>query len=223
MVFRADEATQNGLDMAIKHLTPREANSEQREKIRVKLVEIITECGPVIEGYPAWHPFMIESAPQNYSPMTPGGEGSFRLLDHTVYLANGIITCPYSHAVEPLFAAIATIKTKHPSAYITIEKIEDVHLYNDSATSILIRCHWMDDLNDDGTIPCRLALGLMLEREIPNWRVAKFSESWDRMKGQIMGYPHGGRSSLFVNQQTGQTMKTVWNHLVKSGLWGQER
>lgn len=75
----------------------------------------------------------------------------------------------------------------------------------------------------DGTIPSNAAIGLMLESEVPNWRNAVYSESWEDMRGQLMGYPHGARSSLFVNQQTGQKMKSFWNQLIKTGVLGEER
>lgn len=60
----------------------------------------------------------------------------------------------------------------------------------------------------------------MLERDVPPWKETMYSETWETMKGEILGYPYGARSSLFVNQQTGQILKTVWTQLVKAELWG---
>lgn len=221
-MFRAYESIQNGFERACRYLTPDGASPAERALVRVKLEEIISECGPVVEGYPAWHPFLMETDPADFAPYTPQNCPSFRLLDHTVYLTNGIITCPYKHAVEDLFSSISSIHHKHHSAYITIEEINDVPLYNSHAQPILIKCKWCGDLESDGSIPLRTALGLMLEREVPAWRWADYNQSWESMNGQILGYPHGARSSLFVNQQTGQQLKSVWTQLVKSGLWGNK-
>ncbi|MEN4874406.1 hypothetical protein [Kosakonia cowanii] len=222
MAFRAEESAQNGFERACKYLTLHGATLEEREKIRAKIAEIVSECGPVIDGYPAWHPFLMESDPDNFSPGIPDELPSFRGLDHTVYLTNGIITCPYKHAVEKLFSSVNAICYKHDFVQINIEEIEGIKLYHEQAIPILIRCTWSKGLEEDGTIPLRTALGLMLEREIPGWRWAQYNQSWETMKGQILGYPHGARSSLFVNQQTGQQMKSVWNQLTKSGLWGDK-
>lgn len=221
MVFRAEESINNGFEKALKILTPREANSLQLDNIRKRLSDISDKWGPFVEGYPAWHPFLMESDPAHYAPTLPQGDGCFRHLDHSVYLSNAILTCPYSHGVDELFESVSLLK--HRDAIFKIVKINDIILYNESAVPILITCQWKQGLCDDGTVPVSTALGLMLEREIPNWRNATFSESWERMQGQILGYPHGARSSLFVNQQTGQVLKTTWNQLEKAGLWGNER
>lgn len=221
MAFRADEAAKDGFERALNILSPYEAKPGQRERVRAKLTEIVNECGPVVDGYPAWHPFLLETDSTAWSPSTPHGSPSFKNLDHTVYLANGIITCPYPHAVEQLFASIQQLR--HSSAYFYIERINDVVMHAEGAVPILIKCVWKSELNVDGTIPGRTAIGLMLEREIPNWKMADYSEPWEAMKESMLGEPHGARSSLFVDQQTGQMMKTIWNQLIKTGLWGNER
>lgn len=221
MAFRADELIASGFEKALKDLTPREASTSDLEHIRQLISDISAQWGPFITGYPAWHPFLLESDPRNYAYSIPQKDGVFKHLDHTVYLANAIITCPYSHGVEELFESVRCLK--HADVVFDIQKIHDVILYNESAVPILITCRWKNGLNEDGTIPSSAALGLLLEREVPNWRYATYSESWERMQGQILGYPHGARSSLFVNQQTGQVLKTIWTQLEKSGLWGMQR
>lgn len=219
MAFRAEEAAQAGFERAYKTFIPYGAGSSERLKVKNKLQEIVKECGPVVDGYPAWHPFMAEADPAQWSPLTPTSLKSFRGLDHTVYFQNGILTCPYDHAVDNLFKQITALK--HDDALISIERLEGITLYNEQAVPLLIRCEWNREWKEyDGTFNLRIVLGLMLEREIPNWRWSPFSESWDSMSGQIMGEPHGARSSLFVNQVTGQKLKNVWNQIIKSGLLG---
>lgn len=224
-MFRSDESMQNGFERACRYLTPQNADAEARAQVRDKLEKIVSECGPVIDEYPAWHPFLVESDPRDFSVGIPDYCPCFKGLDHTIYFTNGIVTCPYEHAVDKLIDSVEDFnKNQHNReiAQITIEKIEDVVLYNPQATPLLIRCKWLDGLEEDGTICLRVAMGLMLERETPAWRWASFNESWETMKAQILGAPHGARSSLFVNQNTGQQMKSVWNQLVKAGLWGDK-
>lgn len=222
MVFRADESAQRGFEKACSVLITNDIVGNERAFARQKLEQIIDECGSVVDGYPGWHPFLMETDSDSFSPMIPDNCSSYRLLDHSVYLVNGIITCPYSHAVGQLVSNIQAIRNKHDLADITIEEIKGVTFYNSHTTPMLIRCRWKTGLEEDGTIPLRTALGLMLERELPGWRWGRFNQSWESMRGDILGYPHGARSSLFVNQQTGQQLKNVWNQLTKAGLWGDE-
>jgi hypothetical protein len=72
----------------------------------------------------------------------------------------------------------------------------------------------------DGTIPKSIAVPLLLEMEVPNWRTAKVAETWETMRPYILGSPRGARSSLFVNQETGQVLKDVWNTLIDTGMFG---
>lgn len=219
MAFRAEEAAQSGFERAYKYLIPEGSNSSQRLQVRELLQKVVMECGPVVDGYPSWHPFMKESDPFQWSPSTPHNLESFKGLDHTVYFQNGILTCPYSHGIKELFNRVESFE--HEDASIIIKQLQGITLYHESAVPILIKCVWHGDWKEyDGTFNLRTAMGLMLEREIPNWRNAKFNESWEGMTSQIIGEPHGARSSLFVNQVTGQQLKNVWNQIIKSGLFG---
>ncbi|MDH8145973.1 hypothetical protein QIG09_17610 [Klebsiella pneumoniae] len=223
MAFRAEELVKANFDKAYRYLVPEGASREMRVAVRDKLEEIVGECGPVVDGYPAWHPFMFDANKTNWAPMTPKSTPAFSYLDHTIYFQNGILTCPYGHGVEEFIKKVRSLS--HKDAGFTIEKIDDVVLYHEEAVPLLIKCNWYFtyEMEDDGTFPARVAMGLMLENEVPNWRTAVYSESWEEMRGQIMGYPHGARSSLFVNQQTGQKMKNLWGQLIKTGLLGEER
>ncbi|WP_032696835.1 hypothetical protein [Raoultella planticola] len=223
MAFRAEEAAAANFENAYRYLVLQGSNHETRLKVRAKLEEIVEECGPVVDGYPAWHPFLLERDKANWAPTVPKNTPSFKYLDHTVYFRNAILTCPYDHGVDEFIAGIKRLK--HRDAYISIEKIDDIALYHENAVPLLIKCHWhiSDDMEEDGTIPAKAAIGLMLESEVPNWRHAVYCESWEDMRGQLMGYPHGARSSLFVNQQTGQKMKSFWNQLIKTGILGKDR
>ena len=111
------------------------------------------------------------------------------------------------------------------AARIEAERLE-VPLYNINTETIFVKCEWGDSMSgseyvsDDGTISQNIAIPLMLERELSCWRFAECAEHWQSMRGEFLGYPHGKVSSLFVNQETGQAMKTIWNALIKTGMFG---
>lgn len=108
---------------------------------------------------------------------------------------------------------------RHSIAYITAERL-DVQLYNSQATPILVRCTWERELDSDGMVPLAIALPLILEQEVPNWRSAEVAETWETMRPYFLGRPHGSLSSLFVSQETGQAIKKVWNALIHTGMFG---
>lgn len=70
----------------------------------------------------------------------------------------------------------------------------------------------------DGTIPLCVAMPLLLEQETPYWRRSEVAETWETIRHYFLGSPHGSRSSLFVNQVTGQAMKKIWNALTYTGM-----
>jgi len=87
-------------------------------------------------------------------------------LDHTRCLRNAVITCPYYD--KGVFESVKELK-RSPLATISAEPI-DAPLYHPTAKPILITCEWHHDLAPDGTIPASLAVPLLLEIEVPNWR-----------------------------------------------------
>lgn len=222
MAFRSDEAAKDGFERACRYLSPQGASATARQKVRAELESIVSKHGPVVEGYPAWHPFMVESDSSQFSTGVPEKKGSFAGLDHTIYFQNAILTCPYGHAEVGLIKQIKALS--HRDVDFDICKLEGVTLYNENATPLLITCSWnMECMEFDNTFSMKTVLGLLLEREIPNWRNSQYSESWEAMREQVLGYPHGARSSLFVNQTTGQQVKNVWNQIIKSGLFGEPK
>ena len=161
-------------------------------------------------------------------------------------LAHGFISCPYQGAdklieeinnvynnYEKSIAEIKKISDKmissllygvlekeHYAASIKAERLE-IPLYNIKTETIFVKCEWSESLSEDGLIPKNIVIPLMLERELPCWRFAECAEHWQSMRGEMLGHPHGKISSLFVNQETGQAMKTIWNALIKTGMFGE--
>ncbi|CAM4068102.1 hypothetical protein PSWA111526_25855 [Pseudomonas wadenswilerensis] len=218
MAFRADEAARMNLEEVEKYLIPHPRDLDQAERTRSKemLADIVGELGPVVDSYPSWHPLVLHH--NDHQPVTiPGADCGYQGLDHTRYFAHGFVTCPYGDGKEVVDSVNAF--PWHPAATITAE-ILDVTFYNTSATPILVKCEWERPLGEGGTIPLSIAMPLLLEKEVPGWRWADVAETWETMRHYILGSPHGSRSSLFVNQETGQALKKMWEMLINSGMYG---
>lgn len=90
-----------------------------------------------------------------------------------------------------------------------------------NATAVVVRCDWSEvGVTPDGTIPKSVAVPLFLKEELSRWEWMKVAEPWESMRDYILGEPCGSRSSLFVNQETGQTLKTLYQMLIQSGMNG---
>lgn len=221
MAFRADEAAERGYAELEAYLVPRarDADESTRARSREALADIVDRYGPVVETYPTWHP--IVSNHKSRDPIAlPCRECGYHGLDHTRYLANAFITCPYGDG-QDVIDSVADL-TPGPVSHITAEKL-DVQFYNSMATPILVKCKWDEPLDVTGQIPVSLALPLLLEQEIPCWRWSQVAETWESMRPYFLGRPHGSRSSLFVSQETGQTMKKIWNSVIYTGMFGPIR
>ena len=219
MAFRADEAMRAGLASVLDYLTPRAKYLDEagRQESREAILEIAEQLGPVVESYPTWHPLVRNCKEYRDTTTTPGQECGYRGLDHTRYFAHGFVTCPYGDGQEVLDSVRAL--PYHPAARIRAERL-DAKLYNPECTPILVKCDWTDPMNADGTIPLSIAMPLLLEKELPCvWR-AEVGETWESMRSYFLGRPHGSRSSLFVNQETGQSLKKIWEALIYTGMFG---
>jgi hypothetical protein len=218
MAFRADEAARVGYENVEAYLVPRprDANEVQRARSKQALLEILDELGPVVDQYPAWHPLVCNQ--DSRQPITiPGGHCGYKGLDHTSYFAHGFITCPYGDGQDVLDSIAAL--PKHHIATITAERL-DVQLYSPRTKPILVKCEWHESLDTGAMIPLSIALPMILEQELPHWRSSEVGETWETMRPYFLGRPHGSRSSLFVSQETGQTIKKIWESLINTGMFG---
>jgi hypothetical protein len=213
MAFRADESANNGLESVNNYFIPRNIEAEERERSEDKLFDIVEEYGSVIECYPSWHPLVTHHDDQ----CLPSDRCGYKGLDHTRYFANAFITCPYGDGQE----VIESVEALPYSDIVNIKAERlDVQLYRPQATPILVSCVWKKPIDTNGMIPASVAIPLMLQKEVPCWEGASRGETWESMRPYFLGAPHGSRSSLFVNQETGLTMKKVWNLLINTGMFG---
>jgi hypothetical protein len=185
-----------------------------RDRSKKRLEDLILKHGCVVEMYPSWHPILL---PKPGGKMVSSPHQSYPGLDHTFYLQHAFITCPY-HGGEKIVEAVRKMET-HGKVEITAEVL-DFPLYNESATPILVKCNWLKELPKDKLIPSSLAIPMMLEIELPHWQRAEVAETWETMRPHLLGQPCGSRSSLFVDQKTGQALKDMWIQLMESGAYG---
>lgn len=77
-----------------------EVVSEQRRVIEF----LSSKLGPFVQGYPEWHPLNAYGYNEQgrsggcHTQSTP----KFSWMDHTHYMVNGFITCPYDHGLDEL-------------------------------------------------------------------------------------------------------------------------
>jgi hypothetical protein len=218
MAFRADEAARIGYEQVEAYLVPRPRDADETQRARSKeaLWNIVDELGPVVDAYPSWHP-LVSNHDNHHPTTTPSEQCGYKGLDHTRFFTKGFVTCPYGDGQE-VIDSVAQFPYHHVAA-ITAERL-DVQLYNSRATPILVKCKWNKPLDVDGMIPLSIAMPLILEKEIPCWQWAPVAETWETMRPYFLGRPHGSRSSLFVNQETGQAIKKIWNALIHTGMFG---
>ncbi|KXV20421.1 hypothetical protein [Gluconobacter japonicus] len=214
--FRDYEAKERGFEQAKQYLIPRKGNSQERERALQALHNLVDELGPVVESYPSWHP-LVSQHDRKMPVSRPSSKCGYEGLDHTIYFAHGFVTCPYG-AAERVMSSVAAINVPH-AAYLTADRL-DAPLYSPDTEAVVVRCHWEEPLELGKFVPKRVAVGLMLDREIPNWHHAEVGESWETMRGYFLGTPHGARSSLFVSQETAMAMKRIWIAIIESGVFG---
>ena len=218
MAFRIDEAIEKGREFAL-HRFISSLPHELRDSSETKLLDLIDRFGPVVDAYPCWHPLVAS----NYDPQIPHSYPDHRSgydgLDHTIYLRDAFISCPYGGA-EEIIKSVENLESRdHLWATIEAEEL-DFPLYQDTATPVLVKCIWHEPMERDNTLPKRFAIARILEQEIPSWADYEVGETWETMRTYFLGRPCGARSSLFVNQETGQKMKTVWNAILNAGVFG---
>jgi len=215
--FRANDAARAGRDEAVHYYSRGFKTPQERAAVATFIDKTIEEFGPIVSGYPSWHPFVEDSSvphPRGAFPRTdPVG---FEGLDHTIYFRNAFLTAPYGGAQR----VIDSIKKER--CEIWAEEITGVPLYYYNTTPVLVKCMGMPT-EADGTFSKRFALGKMLTDQLSAWDWAECGETWDDMRRYILGSPCGSRSSLFVNQETGSALKEVFELLNKHELFGPPR
>ncbi|MGM8931367.1 hypothetical protein [Salinicola halophyticus] len=216
MAFRASEAADRNLEEMLDYFLYRGMSVEKREESREVLLQLVEKYGPVVDGYPSWHPLVTNHDDRNPARL-PSKESGYSGLDHTRYLAHAFITCPYVDG-EKVIRSVENLPLHH-AASIRAEFL-DIALYNADTRPVLVYCEWEKRINPDNTVPLSVAMQLLLMKEIPCSEWSQVAETWESMRPYFLGSPHGSRSSLFIDQESGQKIKTVWNQVIGTGMFG---
>jgi hypothetical protein len=221
MAFRADEAAADRLAKTKNYLIPRTFSAEQRTRAEEVFAEVVEACGPAVDTYPSWHP-LVSSHNEQHPHTTPGRHSGYLGLDHTCYFAHGFVTCPYGDG-QDVIASVKGVNERlmkqNVPASVSAEAL-DCTFYYGGTIPILVKCEWYHELEENYTISKRVAVALMMERELPSWRSAEVGETWETMHSYFLGSPHGKRSSLFVTQDTAMAMKKVYAAMNEAGVFG---
>ena len=223
MAFRRNEAMEEGFERAVRYLIPSDLPNNEQQKLKDYIDDLTVELGPVVDNYPSWHPLVC--AHDDQFPVTyPSAECGYKGLDHTIYFANGFLSCPY-HSGQPIIDSVDALRDNetyeryYHVADVTAKRIKKP-LYHENTDPILVACEWHKPMPMDRTIPKGIAVGLMLEQEVPCWRRSEVGETWETMRPYLLGQPCGKRSSIFLDQEAGQTMKKVYEAITYSGMFG---
>lgn len=216
MAFRVNDSSKSLIQEAQDHLINREFPKELRQRAIDDFQDLVDKYGPVVKGYPTWHP-LVAACNVKRQPWThPFQNKVYGSLDHVVLFRDAFLVCPYGGADQIIKSVHEMKDVDH---YVLAEEL-DVKLYHPEATPVLVYHQWRKPLENDGTIPKSLAVPLMLEFEIPHWRTSEVGETWETMRSYLLGSPHGQSSSHFINKDTGTVMKNVWNTLIYTGMFG---
>jgi len=211
MEFRAPTVAAQQNAQALAYLTK---NLKDREAGQRQVERLIEELGNAVDIYPDWHPILT-------APSRNGAEHISNLsqlkvyeeLDHTTEFVKGFVTCPYSdEGADRLVAAVGEV----PGLYAYRL---DEPLYSDSSYPVVVVA--MNVILDaDGTIRSRDALAWFAQQTASEATSAQVAETWWNIRTNILGAPHGARSSLFVNQHTGVHMRKILDAMNNSGMFG---
>ncbi|ENW24075.1 hypothetical protein F925_01767 [Acinetobacter lwoffii NCTC 5866 = CIP 64.10 = NIPH 512] len=220
MVFRANEISQESRINAKRYLLSnlKDLPESDRQNSRQYLENIMDELGAVVDGYPIWHPLIVDKSKWMFYTR-PHRDAGYAKLDHTVFFVNGFITCPYNEASnygQDVIDAINAIPPTH-GVHITAEKIP-VTLYNLGTTSILVRCIWPEASSNDQSLSLSAIMPKLLSTAVKINEMGETSFSLEEMLPYLLGQPHGKRSSLFVNQATGLAIKKMWQNILNSEM-----
>lgn len=218
MSFRAEEAAADRLARTKKFLISRAFSPAVRARSEQVFDEVVEQCGPAVDDYPSWHPLVCGHLGR-HPHTTPGRAQGYVGLDHTRYFAHGFVTCPYGDGQIVIDSVQEMARKLDVPATVDAQAL-DCKFYNEGTTPILVRCQWHAPLEEGYTVPKRIAVPMMMERELPNWRWAEVAETWETMRPYFFGSPHGSRSSLFVTQDTALAMKKTYAAMTASGMFG---
>lgn len=200
----ATEANVSSLEYLTKHLSsPKKGEAE--------FARLLKRLGNSVERYPDWHPIL--TIPNKNHTHGVALQTLYKGIDHTRMFVRGFVTCPYDEK-----RADALVESANALPGIQAYRL-NAPLYSDNAHPVVVEAMQVE-LEADGTIRSRDALAWYVQDIVKYARDAEVAETWWNIRSNILGFPHGSRSSLFVNQYTGGHMRKILDALNNSGMYG---
>lgn len=211
MEFRYPAAVAETNAESLEYLTK---NLADKEAGKIAFEMLVNELGNAVDGYPEWHP-IITIPPSDDDGRYVGHIDAYKGADHTQTFVKGFVTCPYSSdSADKLVSSVNKVAPGRLYAY----RFEH-SLYHDMAYPVVVVA--LDiELEADGTIRSRDALAWCAQKLVKHARDAQVAETWWNIRGELLGSPHGSRSSVLVNQHTGIHMRKILEALNNSGMYG---
>lgn len=182
------------------------------------LNQIDSNYGGAVHHHPIWHPLA----------QLLGGFGFYEghnplSGEHRQCLMNGILFCPYNNG-QNILDHVNSLP-EHPYCTIKARRL-DAKLWHPKTTSILVTCDWKIDvmLEPWGTFKLSKIVPLLLDVIQPDLinNRAWSAIPWDRFSDEILGYPCGKVSSVFVGKPEGQMLKKLWEIICQTGMLKRE-
>jgi hypothetical protein len=211
MEFRSPTVAAQQNAAALRYLAK---NLSDPEAGRERVEKLIEELGNAVERYPDWHPILTapsRSGAEHVSDVAQLKEYSG--VDHTQNFVCGFVTCPYSsQRADRLVASVGQISGLYA------RRLEGP-LYADNAHPVVVAAVNVER-EADGTIRSRDAIAWFTQCTAAAADRAQVAETWWNIRSNILGVPHGSRSSLFVNQHSGLHIRKILDAMNASGMFG---
>lgn len=211
MEFRSPTVAAQQNAKALGYLTKNLRDPEVGQRLVEQLIE---ELGNAVERYPDWHPILTMPPRNGTEHVSDVAQlKAYAGVDHTQEFVRGFVTCPYSpERADRLVASVEQI----PGLYA--RRLEGP-LYADNAHPVVVVAMNIE-LEADGTIRSRNAIAWFTQYTATAADGAQVAETWWNIRSNILGSPHGSRSSLFVNQHAGLHMRKILEAMNASGMFG---
>lgn len=211
MEFRAPAVASQQNAKAMSYLTK---NLSDPCAGRILVDQLIQELGGAVDRYPDWHPILTAPPRQGNEHVSDVAQlKTYAGVDHTQAFVRGFVTCPYSTD-----RANRLVEAVQPIPGLSASRLSGA-LYSNAAHPVVVAATNVE-LEDDGTFRSRDAIAWFTQRTAAAADGAQVAETWWNIRTNILGSPHGSRSSLFVNQHAGLHMRKILEAMNASGMFG---
>ena len=210
MEFRYPVAVAENNAHSLRYLT---RNLSDPEAGQAAFEELLLELGNSVDVYPDWHPILTNPPQDGLRGASLQNLPAYKGMDHTVLFIKGFVTCPYDEAKADQLVNNVNAVTGLQAYHL------DAVLYSDNAYPVVVQAVDVV-LEGDGTIRSRDALAWCVQEMVKDAHNAEVAETWWNIRTNLLGCPHGSRSSIIVNQHTGSHIRKILEAMNNSGMYG---